>query len=107
MNRGTVCWINFEPSTPPEFGKIRPAVVISNSEQNRLLPTVVVIPVSSRPPQLWPLRVGIIVKPKVKSFAVIPGIRQVHKLRIKSTLKLLTTEEILNIEEALRVYLGE
>ena len=31
MRRGSVWWINLEPVSPPELGKVRPAVVISNS----------------------------------------------------------------------------
>ena len=47
MTRGSVYWINLENQTPPEFGKIRPALIISNSEQNLMLSTLVVIPISS------------------------------------------------------------
>ncbi len=47
---GDIYWVNFEPVTAPEFGKIRPGVIVSNSEQNAILPTVAVLPLSSKPP---------------------------------------------------------
>ena len=34
MKRGTIAWINLEPGSPPEFGKTRPALIVSNSSQN-------------------------------------------------------------------------
>jgi mRNA-degrading endonuclease toxin of MazEF toxin-antitoxin module len=43
MTRGTIVWVNLEDADPPEMGKTRPGVVVSNSEQNSLLDTVVVV----------------------------------------------------------------
>ncbi|MDO8518627.1 MAG: type II toxin-antitoxin system PemK/MazF family toxin, partial [Deltaproteobacteria bacterium] len=83
MKRGLLYWINLEPSSPPEFGKIRPGLIVSNSDQNLRLPTVVIIPVSSRAPEIWPLRIRFQVPHGKDSYLVIPGIRQVNKLRLQ------------------------
>lgn len=107
LRRGEICWVNFEPSSPPEFGKTRPAVIVSNSEQNSVLPTVVVIPLSSRPPDIWPLRVEITLVNKKRSYAVIPGIRQVSKSRIFRSAGLLSKREIVNLSSALETYLKD
>src|SRR5947209_13302190 len=82
MKRGTLCWIKFEPSGKGEFGKTRPALIVSNSEQNVLLNSVVAIPLSSRPPEIWPLRLEIPMPGAKPSFAVTPGIRQISKERV-------------------------
>lgn len=69
MIRGSMYWINLEDSHPPEFGKTRPAVVLSNSEQNAILPTLVAIPLSSRPPEIWPLRLELPPLPGLKKIS--------------------------------------
>ena len=83
MKRGSLCWVNLGPSNPPEFGKLRPGIVISNTEQNSRLPTVVVLPLSSRAPEIWPLRLGFKMPDGKESFVVVPGIRQVDKSRLQ------------------------
>ena len=50
MIRGSIHWVNLEDTHPPELGKTRPALVLSNTEQNAVLSTVVVVPISTRPP---------------------------------------------------------
>jgi mRNA interferase MazF len=108
MRRGTIVRVNLEDQSPPEFGKTRPAVILSNSEQNLLLPTVVVIPLSTRPPHIWPLRLAV---PEINelrpSFAVIPGIRQINKLRILGTSGHLPEDFMSDLEAAAFAYLGD
>jgi mRNA interferase MazF len=108
MRRGTVVWVNLEDAHPPELGKTRPAVVVSNTEQNELLDSVVVVPLSSRPPEILPLRLQV---PRVgrvgKSFAVVPGIRQVDKRRLLDVAGLLPRSILDRLADALGVYLGE
>lgn len=107
MRRGTICWVNLEPSFPPEFGKTRPAIVVSNSEQNAVLETVVVLPLSNQPPEIWPLR--LVVKPagKKPSFVVIPGIRQVNKARCLNVLGYATEAMMRAVDTALDAYLKD
>ncbi|MCB9709354.1 MAG: type II toxin-antitoxin system PemK/MazF family toxin [Myxococcales bacterium] len=109
MRRGDIYWINLEPASPPEFGKVRPAVIVSNSEQNLVLSSVVVLPVSSRPPEIWPLRIELPVSiSKAKqSFAVVPGIRQVSKSRLLEPIVSLPELTLKALTDALVLYLGE
>ena len=83
MIRGTAVWIDLSDASPPEMEKRRPAVIVSNSIHNMTLDSVVVDPLSSRPPEIPPLRIRVHL-PGLKDtgFAVIPGIRQVKKSRI-------------------------
>ncbi len=36
MKRDTVVWVNLSDAHPPEMGKVRPAVILSNSEMQRI-----------------------------------------------------------------------
>jgi mRNA-degrading endonuclease toxin of MazEF toxin-antitoxin module len=107
MKRGSLFWVNLGPTTPPEFGKIRPALVISNSEQNVRLPTVVILPISSQAPEIWPLRLGFKMPDGKPSFVVLPGIRQVSKARLQKMIGLAPPALLQRVEEALDVYLRD
>lgn len=109
MTRGSILWVNLEDADPPEMGKTRPAVVVSNSEQNAMLDTVVVIPLSTRPPAIWPLRIelsGASARRK-KSYAIVPGIRQVDKRRLLGSLGRAPDDFLRELSQALHTYLGE
>ena len=108
MKRGTVVWINLGDTAPPEFGKTRPGIVVSNTEQNGILDTVVIVPVSSQPPEIWPLRLPVDIGAKRKqSFAIVPGIRQVSKARLLDVIGSISDGAMKSLEEALMAYLGE
>lgn len=107
VKRGLVCWVNLEPASPPEFGKVRPAIIVSNSDQNAILASVVVIPVSSRPPEIAPLRLRFQLSGLKGSFAVLPGIRQVSKARIDREIGLIEPEDLARIDRALALYLHD
>src|SRR5262245_9582381 len=101
MRRGNVYWINLEPSSAREFGKTRPGLIISNSVQNFALDTVVVLPLSSRAPEIWPLRLRISLQKGKDSFVVLPGIRHVSKTRLMNVVGFLGAQEMNRIAEAL------
>jgi mRNA interferase MazF len=107
MKRGTICWVNLEPVSPPEPGKTRPAIVVSNSDQNLILQSVVVVPLSSQAPEIWPLRLRLELPRGKASFAVLPGIRQVSKTRIQETVGLAQTSEMNRLDQALSLYLND
>ena len=107
MSRGALVWVNLADATPPEMSKRRPALILSNTEQNQILSTVVVLPISSRPPEIWPLRLQV---PKVaglrESFVVIPGVRQVSKARIGESIGFVDDRFLAKVIDALAAYLG-
>ena len=108
VRRGTIVWVNLEDTSPPEFGKTRPAIVVSNTEQNGILDTVVVVPLSSRPPEIWPLRLRVDMGAKKKpGYAVIPGIRQVAKARLLDGIGSVSDAFLKSLDAALAAYLGE
>lgn len=105
MKRGTIIWINLEDTAPPKIGNTRPGILVSHTEQNHLLPTVVVIPLSSRAPEIWPLRIRIEVPKLRTSFAITPGIRQVSRKRLLEPIGIASADFLVSLDEALRAYL--
>jgi len=106
MRRGSVYWINLEPATPPEQGKVRPALVVSSSVYNERLASVVAVPLSTRAPEIWPLRLRIAVPGLQASFAIVPGIRQVSKTRLHELIGQAAAAEIARVTEAIALYLS-
>lgn len=108
MIRGSIHWVNLEDTHPPEFGKTRPALIVSNSEQNAILHTVVVVPISTKPPEIWPLRLELPPLSGLKTnFAVIPGLRQISKTRLLDQIGVVPEEFMESVATALTAYLGE
>ena len=106
MKRGDLYWVNLEPSSPPEFGKVRPSIIVSNTEQNLILNTIVVLPISSQGEEIWPLRLEIKIKSlSKKSFAIIPGIRQIAKSRITKFIGSTSFATQNDLSRALEAYL--
>ena len=107
--RREIYWVNFEPASPPEFGKVRPALILSNSDQNIMLDSVVVLPLSSRGVEIWPLRVkcSVSLKKDTVSFAVIPGIRQISKTRLEDKIAMIKDTEMERISQAVELYLSD
>jgi mRNA interferase MazF len=107
MRRGGAYWINLEPTTPPEMGKVRPGVVVSNTVHNENLDSVVIVPLSTQAPQIWPLRIELRLKGMKPSYAVIPGIRQVSKARLHERIGQVPDAVMQRLDEALTAYLTD
>ena len=105
MKRGTVIWVDLSDTQPPEMGKVRPAVVVSGTPHNEVLNTVVIVPTSSIAPEIWPLRLAVGNFAGKDSFAVIPGIRQVRKGRLKGAIGQLSHDKLVKLDECLEAYL--
>lgn len=48
IKRGEVYWVNLDPTIGSEIKKIRPALVVSPDDMNRVLPRVIVAPLTSK-----------------------------------------------------------
>lgn len=108
MTRGSIVWVNLEDASPPEFGKTRPGLILSNTEANLSLSSVVIIPISTRPGVIWPLRLAM---PRISGmkpgFLVLPGIRQVSKARLHDETGVVDDEFLTEVDQAVSAYLGE
>lgn len=105
MRRGTLVWVDLGDATPPEMGKVRPGIVVSGTAHNEVLNTVVVVPTSSVAPEIRPLRLAIGNFAGRDGFAVIPGIRQVRKARLRGVLGNLSQERMEALDECIDAYL--
>ena len=109
LNRGDICLVNFNPAKGGEMGKLRPAIVMSSIEENMLLDTVIVIPLSTYIEEnSLPYRYTINKRDKLDkdSDACIYEIRALSKLRVKEKLSVLDSKELAVIQNALCQILG-
>ena len=86
---------------------MRPALVVSNTVQNERIESVVVVPLSTRAPEIWPLRLKLDIKGLRESYAVVPGIRQVSKARLHELVTQAPGPVMERVAAALAAYLGE
>jgi len=104
LNRGDICLINFNPSKGGEIGKLRPAVIMSDAEENSILNTCIVIPLSTViEKNALPYRFTILKRDRLlhDSDACIYEIRSLSKTRIKEKLSSLSKNEIEIIQKAI------
>ena len=109
LNRGDICLVNFNPAKDGEVGKLRPAVVMSTKDENSILDTVIVIPLSTVIEEdALPYRYMVTKRDKLKqtSDACIYEIRALAKTRVKEKLAILSEVEIGIVQNALCKILG-
>jgi len=108
VTRGSIYWVSLEDCTPPEFGKTRLALVLSNTDANLTLGTVVAVPISTRAGVIWPLRLAIpLIRGMKPGFLVLAGIRQISKKRLHDEVVMVPDSFLTEVETALEAYLGE
>ena len=105
MNRGSVWWVQFDPSIGSEIQKTRPAVIVSNDIANRHLSRVIVIPLTSNTGKVYPGNVLITVS-GVQSKALADQIMTADKNRLRSKMGVLSNADMLAVENALKLQLG-
>lgn len=105
MKRGEVWWVNFDPSLGGEIQKTRPAVIISNDAANKILNRIQVIPITSNVSKCYPCEANIQINGKVGK-AMADQIVTVSKLRIKNKIGVVSSQDMWEIERAIRIQLG-
>ncbi len=105
MKRGAVVWVDLSDATTPEMAKVRPGIIVSGTAHNEVLNTVVIVPTSSIAPEILPLRLSVGTFAGKDSYAVIPGIRQVRKGRLRGVIGQLSTEHLSALDDCLEAYL--
>ncbi len=105
INRGSVWWVDFNPSVGGEIKKTRPAIVVSNNISNNTLNRVQVVPVTSNIRKCYPFEVFVMIKNR-KSTAKADQITTVSKKRLKKKITNLTDLEMLKIENILKLQLA-
>lgn len=92
--KGDIVTINFNPKKGDEVGKIRPALIISNDDENKILDTIIVMPLSTALIDgMEPYRMRILKRENLKenSDILINHIRTISKSHVGT--KIATLEE--------------
>ena len=108
--RGDVVLVNFNPQKKAEeIAKVRPAIIISDSDLNKILDLVTVIAMTTNLiDDAEPLRVRIVKRDKLlkDSDAMIEQIRSVSKSRIGEKIATLSSIELKKIEFGIKEMLA-
>jgi mRNA interferase MazF len=102
--RGDVYWVALDPTVGSETRKTRPAVVVSNDSANAFGPRVVVLPITSNLETLHPGEARVVLRGK-PGRALGDQIRSIDKKRLRGRIARLERQELLDVEEALRITL--
>lgn len=95
--------VNLDPTIGSEMKKTRPCVVLSPSEMNRYLRTVIIAPLTSTS-KLYPSRVNI--TGQVTNGAVaLDQIRTIDRTRIIKTIETISPEAIAEIKAVIKAML--
>ncbi len=102
--QGDIVVVNLNPKKGHEVGKIRPAVIISNDDENDILDTIVLMPLSTDLiDDMEPYRMRISKRGELKydSDILINQIRTLSKRRIGRKIASITKEEYTQLIEML------
>ncbi len=102
--RGDIVIVNLNPKKGDEVGKIRPAVIISGDEENEILDTVILLPLSTDLIEdMYPYRIRISKRENLKkdSDVLINQIRTLSKKRVDKKIGKILENEYKSIIEAL------
>lgn len=105
VKRGEVWWIDFEHSVGGEIQKNRPAVIISNDYANQYSNRVQIIPLTSKIEKCYPCEAYVLVGDH-KSKAMADQIMTVSKYRLKSKITSISNNDMMSIEQVLKVQLS-
>ena len=103
--RGEVYWVAFDPALGGEIQKTRPAVILSNDLANEALNRVIVIPLTSKVHKLYPGEARILLNGEERK-AMADQITTASKLRLRTRLGKISTEDVSRIEAAVLLQLG-
>ena len=104
FKKGDIVTVNLNPKKGHEVGKIRPAVIISGDDENEILDTVILMPLSTKLLDgMEPYRKRVRKRENLKqdSDILINQIRTLSKVRIKEKIATLSKEEYRSIIENL------
>ena len=106
VNRYEIYYSDLNPTIGGELRKIRPVEVVSKSEMNRYLDTVVVCPITTKLHPKWRSRIQTKCVQKIVEIAV-DQIRTISKKRLKDKIDELSTEDAVKLRNLITEMYGE
>ncbi len=110
MERGSIYLVRLDPVEGSEQGRTRPCIVVSNDVNNRVSPTITILPISTKLPQApYPFLVALelgeggLDRPSV---AKANQIRTVDKRRCVRRLGAISRQRMTEVDKAIRVHLA-
>lgn len=97
----TLYLVDLNPTKGAEINKTRPCVVITPSEMNEHLRTVMIAPITSRGREKYPTRIIVAVN-DVSGWIVLDQIRSIDKARLCEKIGNLNTKDILNVKSIIK-----
>ena len=104
--RYTIHFADLNPTIGGEIKKVRPVVVVSQNEMNRLLDTVVVCPLTTALHLKWRTRVQIVSAGQDAEIAV-DQIRTISKRRLRRQIDRLSPEKAAELRRVITEMYGE
>lgn len=105
INQYDICIVDLNPAKGSEMQKIRPCVVLSPSEANKYLKTVIVAPLTSK---IHGFKFRVLVNiEKVAGEIALDNIRSIDKSRITKITGRLDLETVSKLKSTIREFLVE
>ncbi len=107
--RGEIVLVDFDPALSTEAAKTRPAIIVTNDHANELLPTLVVIPMTSNIQNVYPHEVLLLKEYSALDFdskVQIALIRHISRTRIKRTIGFVAFAQMQEINLRIREHLA-
>lgn len=105
MNRGSIYWVDLNPTTGSEINKLRPCLIVGATPINKARHTVVVVPLSTAPKARPPVTIAVSCLGK-QVVAVCDQIRTIDKSRLRDSAGQLSTKDLHALDDALRQVLA-
>ena len=109
LKRGQVVWVDLDPALGSEASGRRPALVVSSDENNAVMPTLTVAPLTLIVKRIYPFEVFIDADefglPK-DSKVQLQQIRTLSRERIVEQIGLASVTTMLLVDQALKLHLG-
>lgn len=104
LSRGDIVGINLNPKKGDEVGKVRPCIILSGNEENEILDTLMVVPLSTHLiDDMLPFRLRLLKRDDLRqdSDVLINHLRSISNKRVTSFIGKITDDEYALIIENL------
>ena len=105
LKRGSVYWVNLDPTQGAEIKKVRPGVLVGAAPLNQARRTVLVVPLSRSPEARPPITVRVRCMGQ-EVCAVCDQIRAIDKTRLSAWVEEMSKEDLEAINKALKQVLA-